>query len=135
MQQSVVISSPDNLLNETLSTFFTKKGFEALFEVSASSAILKTFEQDISFYLLDCTKNFQECLELIQIIHRIKPSLPIVTVCDENDFSMLQRISEMGIFYRLYKPIQIGELDMMMDALIKYRERISHKFMAGNWYN
>lgn len=133
--QSVVISSPDNILNETLSSFFIKKGFEALFESSASSAILRTFEKDISFYLLDCSHNLQECLELIQIIHRIKPSLPIVTVCDENNFSMLQKISEMGIFYRLYKPIQIGELDMMMDALIKYRARINHKLMMGNWYN
>ncbi len=135
MKQSIVVSSPDNILNETLASFFDKKGFEALLESTASSAILKTFEKDIAFYLLDCSHNLQESLDTIQIIHRIKPSLPIVTICKENDFAMLQKISEMGIFYKLYKPIQIGELDMMMDALLKYRERINHKLMMGNWYN
>ncbi len=135
MQQSIVVSSPDNILNETLALFFNKKGFEALFESTASSAILKTFEKDIAFYLLDCSNNLEESLDIIQIIHRIKPSLPIVTICKENDFAMLQKISEMGIFYKLYKPIQIGELDLMMDALLKYRERINHKLMMGNWNN
>ncbi len=135
MQQSVVINSQDSSLKNILNQFFEDKGIQAMFEPSASSAILCTIEKDVDMYLLDCSRNMKESLDLLRIIHRIKPALPVVAVCDGEDMEKLKKISEMGLFYRLFKPIQTGELDIMMEALLKYRKRIHQKMSMGQWNN
>jgi DNA-binding NarL/FixJ family response regulator len=72
--------------------------------------------QEVAYFILDFELANNSNLELINIIRRIRPRLPIIIFSEDNSEHTIGEIAELGIFYYALKPLNVEEIEKVVDA-------------------
>jgi len=122
MEASVVVATHDFAVRDVLDRFFTNRNYSVSFEQMGSKAILKLLEKPIDIFILDLDDDDNSTLDIIEVIRRTRPRLPIVVLSDSTSLDRVRRLSEAGVFYCAMKPVQIMEIEKVVEALERYRQ-------------
>ena len=117
MCASVVLSSKDPHVKNPLKAFFSERGYQVIIEGQGSSALLKTLEKQVDLFINDFPEDDDLNLDIIEIIRKMKPRVPIVGLCANTSLNNIRKLSEAGVFYCAMKPIQIGEMEKVLEAV------------------
>ncbi|MBN1348927.1 response regulator [candidate division KSB1 bacterium] len=121
--KSVVIVSDDPEIIHQLEELLTPRDYVIIKEESRLKSVRKILEQEIDFLILDLDYPIDASIDLIDIIKRTRPRLPIVVLSDNNSLEAVRKLSEAGVFYCAFKPIQIGEVEKVFEALERMNSR------------
>lgn len=126
MKASIFVVSSDPFVRNQLGQFLMSRGHIVLFEHIGSKAILETLEQNIDIFILDLSPEDDSNWNVISIVKRTRPRLPIVVLSDNTSVDIVRKLSQAGIFYSAMKPVQIGEIEKVLEAI----ESIHQKYQG-----
>ena len=123
MGASVVVATDDLSMRDELGPFFKNRDYVVSFEKIGSRAILKLLEQDVDIFILDLKDDDNSNLDLINIIQKTRPRLPIVALSEDTSIERVRDLVERGVFYCAMKPVQIAEMEKVVEAVERYYQK------------
>ena len=96
-------------------TIVEEKGYFTTVLNQGSEVVLAVLDQDIDLIILDLDLEGMSGLEIIPIIKKTRPKIPIIVISGDNSIKTGGRILQYGIFYYLHKPINIKEISEVLE--------------------
>ena len=121
--KTVVIATEDPVVINQLSTILMQHDYSIIIEKSTIKSILKILEQEIDFLILDIDSPENSNMDLIDIIRKTRPRLPIVVLSQDTSIELIRELAEAGVFYCALKPVQLGELKNLIEAVKRYHKK------------
>ena len=117
MHKRVLISSTDNEENSKLASFFEDRDYDVIIDRPGSRTIYDSMKKDLGFMFCEIGSSFDTAVDMIELIKELKPTLPIVTFSRSCSLEEMRKIHELSVYYALFKPLQVGEVESIVDAL------------------
>lgn len=121
--RSVVIASEDADVVSQIQELLLTRNYTPIIEKSALKCIAKVLDQEQHFLILDLDRSKSNFLDLIGIIKKTRPRLPIVTLSSDNSIQTLRALTEAGVFFCLLKPTHSEEIEKVLEAVARYHNR------------
>jgi DNA-binding NtrC family response regulator len=122
MKSVVVIATEDPELVHLLSKILFKRDCSVTITKSRILVVLNILTQEIAYAVLDFDLPHSTNLELLSIIRKIKPKLPVIIFSQETSEDILTKIAEHGIFYYGMKSGSITEIEQVIDAAEQFAQ-------------
>ncbi len=115
---SILLATCDRQLEIDIVKYFEQESVKIKTVRHGQKVILEILDVDYDFLVID---QFLEGLsgeELIQIIRKSRPHLPIIYIIEKEDIEKSKRIMEKGVLLRLLKPIDLYEYKFLRDLIV-----------------
>ena len=115
--KSALLVTENEILIQQLNDIFLKNNYSLYIEKSKIKSILKLLQQEINLIMIyiDGSLNFN--LELIDIIKRTRPRLPIIILSNDSTVETLRDFIQAGVFYYALKPIDDDEIYRLLETV------------------
>ncbi|NIM59513.1 MAG: response regulator [Candidatus Aminicenantes bacterium] len=127
--KSVLVIDDDPLIRKTLSTYLSKKGFEAVVAEDGEGGIQKYEESNPDLVILDIRLPDVDGLEVLGRIREKNPNAGIIIMTAYDDMKTTIEAIKSGAFEYLVKPLDYVELDLTIDKAFQIRsleDKVSH---------
>jgi len=133
MRRSAVVTTKDPVVKGQLGGILKKYQYDVYFERIGNPAILTVLDRNVDIMINDLPGEDDSVLKVISVIRSVKPKLPIIVLSENTSKESIRKLSELGVFYCAMRPIQIGEMEKVLEAI----ERLYRKEEEGynNQYN
>lgn len=115
--KSMLLVTEDGNLIQQLNDLFLKHDYAVFTEKSKIKSILKMLQQNIDLIMIDIDASVDFNLELIDIIKRTRPRLPIVVLSSDGTIDTLRKFIQAGVFYCALKPLEADEIEKLLEAV------------------
>ena len=115
----ILIVEDNKELNKSVSTFLTARGFEAVGVYSATEAYDAMYENVFDLIVSDVMMPGDDGFELARTVREYNKDIPILFMTALDDFASKQRGFRLGIDDYMVKPIDLGELLLRIEALLR----------------
>jgi len=122
IQPAILLVEDDRLFAETLTDFLTEEGYIVTMVLDPYTAEEKTFSQRYDLYLLDINLPFESGLELLRKLREGEDRTPAIFLTSREDKESLLEGFEIGGDDYLQKPVDLDELRVRIEALLRRRE-------------
>ena len=128
----ILVVDDDKRLTESVCTYLTNSGYEAVGVLSANEAYNALYEGRFDLIVSDIMMPGTDGYEFARAIRRIDERIPILFMSARDDLNSKQRGFDLGIDDYMVKPIDFSELLMRVRALLR-RANIaeSRRIVAG----
>lgn len=113
--KTVLIASNDQMLADSIVEILDENRFFSIYSEHATDVILKVLEVSLDLIILDIELSGISGLEILPIIKKVRPKVPLVVVSSDNSFKLGQEIAKLGIWLFLLKPIEIDKLKSFLN--------------------
>ncbi|NIO48207.1 MAG: response regulator [Candidatus Aminicenantes bacterium] len=127
--KSVLVIDDDPLIRKTLSSYLSKKGYEALVSEDGEEGIQKYEERIPDLVILDIRLPDVDGLEVLGRIREKNPNASIIIMTAYDDMKTTIEAIKSGAFEYLVKPLDYVELDLTIDKAFQIRsleDRVSY---------
>ncbi|MBD3290978.1 response regulator [candidate division KSB1 bacterium] len=121
--RSLIIATEDSEVISQLSKIFLAEDYTIIIEKSQTKTILKALEHQVDLLVLDLAQPDTSKMDLVNIIRKTRPRLPIIVLSEDNSIEVLRELAEAGVFYSALKPVNQEEINEVIQAVT----RIEHK--------
>lgn len=118
-----IIASEDQAIKDQISGIILKHNYSVVHTKSALNSILKILEKQVDLLVVDLAFQENSSLDLIKILKRMRPRLPIIVLSDDFSLDTVRKFIESGVFYCAMKPIQICEIENVLEAVMRYYKK------------
>ncbi len=119
--KSVLVIDDDPLIRKTLSSYLSKKGFEAVAAEDGEEGIQKYEEHIPDLVILDIRLPDVDGLEVLARIREKNPSASIIIMTAYDDMKTTIEAIKLGAFEYLVKPLDYVELELTIDKAFQIR--------------
>jgi two-component system response regulator AtoC len=119
--KSVLVIDDDPLIRKTLSSYFSKKGFEAVMAENGEEGLQKYEKHIPDFVILDIRLPDVDGLEVLGRIREKNPNATIIIMTAYDDMKTTIEAIKSGAFEYLVKPLDYVELDLTIDKAFQIR--------------
>jgi two-component system response regulator AtoC len=119
--KSVLVIDDDPLIRKTLSSYLSKKGFEALVAEGGEEGIQKYEEHIPDLVILDIRLPDVDGLEVLGRIREKNPNASIIIMTAYDDMKTTIEAIKLGAFEYLVKPLDYVELELTIDKAFQIR--------------
>ena len=119
--KSVLVIDDDPLIRKTLSSYLSKKGFEALVAEDGEEGIQKYEEHIPDLVILDIRLPDADGLEVLGRIREKNPNASIIIMTAYDDMKTTIEAIKSGAFEYLVKPLDYVELGLTIDKAFQIR--------------
>ena len=119
--KSVLVIDDDPLIRKTLSSYLSKKGFEALVAEDGEEGLQKYEEHIPDLVILDIRLPDVDGLEVLGRIREKNPNASIIIMTAYDDMKTTIEAIKSGAFEYLVKPLDYVELDLTIDKAFQIR--------------
>ena len=119
--KSVLVIDDDPLIRKTLSSYLSKKGFEAVAAEDGKEGIRKYEEYIPDLVILDIRLPDVDGLEVLGRIREKNPNASIIIMTAYDDMKTTIEAIKSGAFEYLVKPLDYVELDLTIDKAFQIR--------------
>lgn len=123
----ILVVEDDKELNHTLCTYLNKNGFEAQGALEAEEAYDKMYETVFDLIISDIMMPGTDGYEFAENVREINKEIPIIFVTARDDFESKRKGFRAGIDDYMIKPIDLEELLLRMEALLRRAKIASNK--------
>lgn len=127
MERSVIVASGDSTIVSQIGELLKQYRYKVVFENLANKALLYVLENNVDIFIYDLTMNDESMISMINVVHRTKPKLPIIVLCEDTSLETMRKLNELGVFYCAMHPVQTEEMEKVMEAI----ERLHKKEKAS----
>ncbi len=130
----ILIVEDDKELNKTVCSFLNNNGYNAVGCLNADEAFDALYDTMFDLIISDIMMPGTDGFAFAQSIRDINKEIPILFMTARDDFASKQRGFRIGIDDYMVKPIDLNELLLRMEALLR-RAKIaaSKKLTIGNF--
>lgn len=130
----ILIVEDDKELNRTVCSFLNNNGYDAVGCLNADEAFDALYDTMFDLIISDIMMPGTDGFAFAQSIRDINKEIPILFMTARDDFASKQRGFRIGIDDYMVKPIDLNELLLRMEALLR-RAKIaaSKKLTIGNF--
>ncbi len=122
----ILIAEDDELFAQTLEDFLTDEGFSVEIAHDGTSAEELCYEKNYDLLLLDINMNNLTGLQLLQNLRNNDNKTPAIYITSYKDKETLLKGFEIGADDYLKKPVDLDELLMRINALLKRSNKLLH---------
>lgn len=119
--KSVLVIDDDPLIRKTLSSYLSKKGFEALVAEDGEEGLQKYEERIPDLVILDIRLPDVDGLEVLGRIREKNPNASIIIMTAYDDMKTTIEAIKSGAFEYLVKPLDYVELDLTIDKAFQIK--------------
>jgi hypothetical protein len=112
---AALVLSKDAQVRKTFSMLFRRIHVNYLFESTLSKSIIRILELDIKLMIIDYCEHFHEYRNILKVIKKIRPRLPIMALVHQGDDELYTELHESGVRFILNKPLRPEKI---MDFII-----------------
>lgn len=123
---NILIVEDDLVLNRSMTSFFSKNGFKPFSAENADKALDIIDHEHIDIVICDVMMPGMDGYELTHELRGAYPTLPIMIVTARDSYNDKQRGFTAGTDDYMVKPIELGELLLRVNALLR-RAQIVHE--------
>lgn len=116
--KSILIASEDKQLCETVLGILNRSQFIPICSQRISQILLNILEKDFDLLILDIDSSGGARTEMINVIKKVRPNLPLIVVTSDNSFETGKKIAENGVLLFLLKPIDMEKLEYFLNFFI-----------------
>ncbi|MHB8173096.1 MAG: response regulator [Nitrospirota bacterium] len=88
-----------------------------------SELILAVIGRELDLVIIDTNLKGLPPAKTVQIIKKCRPRLPVIVISDDYTVDTGSRIMEQGVFYYMYKPIELDKLGELVERALMKRAR------------
>jgi len=120
----ILVLEDDKLFNDTLEDFLEEEGFEVRCVLDPYSALDKTYEEKFDLYLFDVNLPYESGFELLKQLRDAGDTTPTIFLTSRNDKISLTQGFDVGADDYMKKPIDLDELLLRINALLRRQTRV-----------
>ena len=113
--KTILFATNDRNLRSHLIPIMEEKGFLTTVLNQGRDVVLTVLDREIDLLILDLDLDGMSGLEIIPIIRKTRPRIPIIVISGDNSLETGGKILHYGIFYYLLKPINVDEISEVLD--------------------
>jgi DNA-binding NtrC family response regulator len=122
----VLVGSFDTAAVESMKGFITARYKREVTGVTETSElILEVIGRELDLVIIDTNLKGLPPAKTVQIVKRCRPSLPVIVISDDYTVATGSRIMEQGVFYYMYKPVEMDQLGELVERALLKRARES----------
>jgi DNA-binding NtrC family response regulator len=118
---SVLLVTEDPMLIKQLNSILQNQDYSVIIEDSKIKSILKILENDVSLIMIDIDMPMNSHIDLIMIIKKTRPRVPIITFSTDTSLDTLRKFVQAGVFYCALKPIRYQELEQVIEKVVHFK--------------
>jgi len=124
MDGTILIGSSDAETQRTLKDFILKGFGRKVLQVTESSDfLLEILDKRVDLTIIDVNLNGLPIAKTVQILKKCRPRVPVIVISDDYSVATGSSIMEHGVFYYMYKPLDMERLGDIVDSALKKRAR------------
>ena len=123
MPTKILLLEDDNLFNETLQDFLEEEGFSIDSALDPYSALELTYERNYDLYLFDVNLPYESGFDLLKKLRQSGDVTPVIFLTSRDDKASLTQGFETGADDYMKKPIDLDELLLRIQALLRRQVR------------
>jgi DNA-binding NtrC family response regulator len=124
MKQSILLVDDRQKSREEMAATLSNAGFTVLEASDSAEALLKVKQRGVAVFITHLVLRGMDGIELIREVHRLLPDMEAIAVSQYGSEATKDKLSRIGAFGYLEKPVHAGMLLDMVRAAAKSR-RIS----------
>jgi DNA-binding response OmpR family regulator len=119
----ILLLEDDSLFNETLQDFLEEEGFSLDTALDPYSALELTYERNYDLYLFDVNLPYESGFDLLKKLRQSGDVTPTIFLTSRDDKASLTQGFETGADDYMKKPIDLDELLLRVQALLRRQVR------------
>jgi len=123
MSTKILLLEDDKLLNETLQDFLEEEGIELYTALDPYTALDLTYEYLFDLYLFDVNLPYESGFDLLERLRESGDLTPAIFLTSREDKASLTRGFGVGADDYMKKPIDLDELLLRIEALLRRQTR------------
>lgn len=127
---NVLIVEDDIKLNRLYCVFLEKEGYQTIGVYDATEALAALDEQNADIILCDVMMPGIDGVTLVDIVRRSNPDIPILMATAKSSFGDKQRAFSAGSDDYMVKPIDLNELKLRVNALLRRAKKTSDRTLT-----
>jgi DNA-binding NtrC family response regulator len=127
MGRTVVVATSDRNLEETLRAQLAND-YRVECVRRGADAILQMLEKEIDLLLVDIDMTGQIGMEILPVIRRLRPRLPVILISDDFTYRIRKTAAEQGVTFQSIKPRssdEAQEIITVMEKIIAHKEGLT----------
>ena len=121
---AILIGSSEDELKQALADFITVNfGKRVLLVAESSDLLLEAIDKDVELAIVDTNLKGLSVAKTIQIMKKCRPRVPVIVISDDYSVATGSRIMEQGVFYYMYKPVDMDSFREIVESALKKRAR------------
>ena len=121
---AILIGSSERELKDSLGTYITGIfGKQVLGVDDTADLLLQVIDKDLDLAIIDTNLKGLPVAKTVQIIKNCRPRIPVIIISEDYSVSTGSRIMEQGVFYYMYKPVDMDSLREIIDSALKKRAK------------
>lgn len=131
---SILIADDDQFIRGFLREVLTKEGYWVETVESGAMAIKKILKQTVDVLILDVHMTGMSGIDVIPIIKRVRPYLPIITITGDTSVETEGKVQAEGVFYYFVKPFDLEEMNKAVKSAVSKKTLgdLSYKKNSGS---
>ena len=132
MAKTIIVADSDEEVRKRLFLRLSTRGYEVKTTDSASD-LIREVEKVTGIIILDAELSGMKAYEMIPLLKRINPKMPIIVMSASGSVELAQKIRNEGIFFYAMKPIDPDEIETVVEsAFRKLEHETSHWETSSN---
>ena len=120
---TILIASFDNNVYHNLVNELDEPKRDIRFAQRGTRVLQEILENHIDLLILDVELAGMMGTELLPLIKKLRPRLPVILITDDMNKRVRQMAAELGVTYQAFKPISSHETDAIRSATQKIIDR------------
>jgi len=121
---TIVIGSADSEIHRTLGDIITSDFRKNVLSVTETSdLLLEILDKRVDLTIIDVNLKGLPTTKAIQILKKCRPRMPVVVISDDYTVATGSSIMELGVFYYMYKPIDLDSFKEIVDSALRKKAR------------
>ncbi len=123
--ETILIVNRDDIWARSLITFFHGKGYRVETTKVVSEMIRRVRNRNIHVILLDDEIEGVKAYDLVSLLKKINYKIQIIVISSEDSLGIAKQLRGAGIFYQAMKPIDLEEINSVVECAFKKVKRES----------
>lgn len=119
---NILIATNDSSTVDTLLPVFSKKCFHSNTSRRASELLRTILDVEYDLLLLGLDISEISGQEILPIIRKMRPHLPVIVIFNDENFHEGSEISQYGVLCRFVKPLTNSDIDNILQVISKIRK-------------
>ena len=115
-RKRIVIGTLDYGVIRALGGRFHSNEYDIRYYHRGADVLIEILDHDVDLLILDVEVTGSIGMELLPVIRRLRPRLPVILVTDDFTNQIRRVAAEQGITYQTFKPMSESETDAIVQA-------------------
>jgi DNA-binding NtrC family response regulator len=121
---TILIGSSETKVKDMLKEFVASNFSNAVMGVAETSdLLLEAIGREVDVVILDTNLKGLPIAKTVQLMKKCKPRVPVIVISDDYTVATGSRIMEQGVFYYMYKPVEMESLREIISSALKKRAK------------